>query len=1367
MNVRTTVFETLVREVLGPRGGARETLALGDDPRDEYVTGVLSPVSGAPDRARDIDAALDLAEGNGGEDDDEGSVADAEVAPADPGLTLFDPRSLPHSLGLSFTVSAESGRPAFRIAATWARYRRDEASNTWVREPYSIVTGLEPLRDRDALECPNDPGVLLHVRLREDDSGIGVRASVYMINRTAGGMAEGRPETSHLVFQPQIRIHCLRGTTVEPLGRVAPPVSMHRDGGDAPRQRGVASTAAAATPDMEDASMALLYRARRPYARGHMCGVLWREIDPESPAPDGSQPWPIAWVDGELLTDSDRALFSPADVRTELIPSYQITSPSTDWTTQPNSATPVFAPDILAEQWEPARVRSALEPLANEYEAWIARQALQVDTLEPHHQPAAMHHLGECRSALQRIREGIRLVATVDDIRLAFAFANRAIALQSGWSRAGRVVPWRPFQLAFILCNIAGVSDPKHADRTLCDLLWFPTGGGKTEAYLGLAAFAMAYRRRRAIADGSAEDGGGLAILTRYTLRLLTIQQFRRALTVVTACEVLRVSDPERTGGMRGWRPASCTLPDDHIWGTTRFSAGLWVGGGVTPNSLQTHTFMDDQRRPVTIPGALDLLAASNLNRWRGSVSDAPGEPAQVLSCPACRWHDGANRRPTILAIATEGLSEGINEISWPLSGVSRNAPAPLVTDLATHGVRVEQATLTHSPIDGTATLTVRFEVTSGRLSSQMVDSWWGSIVEPALRHAGHDAPTLVCSRPSRPGYVIRSINLPGRRGPTEYDFEIYCPNLACQLNGTEWGEQVPRPATIHWNGQDRWQVPVPAFANPTSGRSTRIPIPAVTVDDQVYHRLPTLVVATVDKFARLAFEPKAGSMFGNVDAYHALWGYYRIKCPPDDGSALPPTPKEHPADFRGAPGMHVDVPDRRPPELIIQDELHLIEGPLGSMVGLYETVVDLLCRGEGVPKYIASTATARQAGTQVRALFDRKLAQFPPPGLSADDSFFAVTAEVHPAIALHAGRLYAAVCAPGRGGLTPIIRVWAALLYAAIQAREATDTTSSVDPFWTVVGYFNAIRELAGVRALYRQDIAEWVDHVQVRSGGEKRLLRDDADRPLELSSRMSSLDLPGLLERLSETLESGRSEDAVLATSMFGTGVDIDRLGLMVVHGQPKTTSAYIQATGRVGRTTGGLVVAIFRPGRPRDLDHYEFFTGYHRSLYAQVEPVTVAPYAPRAREQGIGPLLVAILRLARQVAQQPVATDLRVQQRINGGWFSGAPSVTLAGTPMLARQLLEVFEQRAQIQPQGRRPSAGVTARDAERELDGWLRLARDVPDDAELLYSEASMARRPSHAVVLGDPHHEFAGLRMAFRNTPNSLRGVEATMRLDT
>jgi hypothetical protein len=829
-------------------------------------------------------------------------------------------------------------------------------------------------------------------------------------------------------------------------------------------------------------------------------------------------------------------------------------------------------------------------------------------------------------------------------------------------------------------------------------------------------------------------------------------------------------------GAAVGWRPRACTLKEDFLWGVGRFSAGLWVGGNVTPNGFHRIEYTTPDGRMVREPGAFDLLDGAY--RTLGAAPGTHGEPAQVISCPACHWIDSGVVVPTILAIPEEdGLTRGRHRLHLVVTATVSGA-IPTWSGLSIPGVvtvHSVQSLSTGSP--GSWTLSFEVEVLADHISTEQVDKdWWGNLVEPALRASGWADLELTCVRPSRPGYFFRRYQSAQHR-PVRCDFDIYCPNPECTLNSAQWSERVPIPVgaqTAPTPGNGDWQNVLPPFmVGQNPGLSSRIPIPAFTVDDQIYHRCPSLLVATADKFARLAHEAKAGSLFGVVNRYHAWWGYYRSGSPPA-WATLPTGPRDDPPG-RGPRPMHTSVQEFHPPDLVLQDELHLIEGPLGSMVGLYETAIDLLSERlvehtAVRPKYIASTATVRQAETQVRALFDRSLAQFPPPALSAQDNFFARTRESHPLDASRAGRLYVGVAAPGKGAQTPIVRIWSGLLQEVFQRRAAGASLPELDGFWTLVGYFNAIRELAGVRALYRQDIPEWMRH-RAGPGGLPRSLPTDADRPIELSSRTNSVRLPGLLDRLSITLPDARTEDAVQATSMFGTGVDVTRLGLMVVHGQPKTTAAYIQATGRVGRNHGnpGLVVTFLRATRPRDLDHYEFFTAYHRAIYGYVEPITVSPFSPRARERGLGPLAVILLRQARELDGNPVPADLRIQQRLSGAvrFRANASQLHLNWATPAVQAVSPQLETRASHQPLERRPVPGRVAREAVSALDVWRQLAQLYPGTAALVYHEPTLVTPAQTHVILGDPQHQAAGLHQAYRNAPNSLREVEATTRFES
>lgn len=1295
MPERDLLVRALVAEVLGPREGAWEHLTREEDPLDEYITGVLAPRQN-PELESEPDAEDEsIAEDEPRADDQD----DPEPASLNLGLTVpaLDPRSRPASLGISFTMQSESS-PRFDLCCTWARYVEDEG---WRRSPrLGRWDGLACESGEVVLHPEADPGVEVIVRTRP--RGHAWRVSVFLVNSTQLS-ASHRAQTEAHVFQPQIRVRLDDGAQLVPADD-----TQHEE-------------------DLEEATLAFLYRHHRSLARGHLCAAIWRDLDPERPVPgeaDQSDS-PFKWIDGvALLSEGEMRRFSPADVRSEYTPMIPVPTPERTWHVPDH--VPELSPENLCELWRGEEMHRALQPLLTGYAAWI--EALEVDAREgpADERGLAERQLGPARGALSRMTAGVELLRGDDDVRLAFCLANRAIAIQSTWAR-GSASPWYPFQLAFQLINLPAVASDEHPERDLCDLLWFPTGGGKTEAYLGLAAFVLAHRRLRCIKAGKALGGAGTAVLSRYTLRLLTIQQFRRALSLVTALEVLRV---EAVNGAIGWRPSDCVLDTDHLWGRMRFSIGLWVGGNVTPNQLQDIDYRDRQRRAVHVPGAISLLEG----RY---VDDT--EPAQVIACPACA---------TVLALPPVSASGEQISLLIPICDAAVAAEVTRAT-LSTDSFTVNSVQLVDHGLTDLGTLKIQFTPETDA-SPQMVDGWITSHVKPQLGERAW----ILSARASRPGYIVR-VAAWGQRAPLRdkpIDFEIYCPNPECHLNRIGgWSEDTPTGA---------WQVPT-QFRQP-DGSSHRCPIPAYTVDEQVYHRCPSMVIATVDKFARLPFEPRASALFGNVDRFNEHLGYYREWCPPMGPSGLPGA-----AASDTPVGSNVAFTGFSPPDLILQDELHLIEGPLGSMVGLYETAIEALTNlartgGPRRPKYVASTATVRRAGEQVRSLFMRELRVFPPPGLTSDDSFFARTTSAHPVESTGPGRLHVGICAPGRGAQTPTVRIWARLLQHASERLADGAPPEELDRFWTMVGYFNAIRELASAVALFRQDV---VQRLSTISAAPRHL---EETEPLELSSRADSLALPSLLDQLGVSIGGERQPiNAVVATSMFGTGVDVDRLGLMVVNGQPKTTSSYIQATGRVGRSGGGLVVSFYRASRPRDLNHFEFFAAYHSAMHRHVESVTVNPFSPRARDRALGPVAVALLReaahlLATDGAIVPVNSRWRMQQRLRGaGNFAcNAGAMSTARGDADVSMLPSVFEARAQGQPEMRRPTPGEVLDHAASELDRWRHLALRL--GGALVYSEPTVVNPPSRPVVLGDLAHTIAETGEAYEDAPTSLREVEST-----
>ena len=469
--------------------------------------------------------------------------------------------------------------------------------------------------------------------------------------------------------------------------------------------------------------------------------------------------------------------------------------------------------------------------------------------------------------------------------------------------------------------------------------------------------------------------------------------------------------------------------------------------------------------------------------------------------------------------------------------------------------------------------------------------------------------------------------------------------------------------------------------------------------------------------------------------------------------------------------GQIYDINHLQPPSLIIQDELHLIEGPLGSMVGLFETAIDSLstrtsAKSRIIPKYIASSATVRHAKFQVGAVFDRTLHQFPPSGSSVEDNFFSKQPERHPIIHQVAGRLYLGVCAPGRGPQTPVARIWSIIMQTVFELRGNNSISKSeLDQFWTLVGYFNARRELGGAERLYQQDMrVRWIPVIASRNKTQARDIPPIKDvRYLELSGRSRSSDLPGVLSRFTATPEN--NIDAVFCTAMFGTGVDIDRLGLMVVHGQPKTTANYIQATGRIGRQMGGLVITFLRSSRPRDLDHYEYFVGYHRALHRYVEPITVYPFSPSAMNRALGPMCVALLRNSQNISGVSLATRWAFEDRRLKKTVSDSRNMKNHSANPEIIAMLDYLENRAQgnNQPVGRKPQANEAKNLAANGIERWRNTAQQ---EDNLLYYEPTYIKQAHTPVVLGDAQHETMGLSQVYRNAPQSLRDVEPTTTIE-
>lgn len=1076
---RENLTDIITREILGPRDGDEETLTHAPDM--VYFVGRIAPKklkdAHAPrtalldqDEADDVDehpteplapqeyTQFDSVQSRGV------PVHSLDALEADPDQDSVDDEPqrrglmIPASMGLRLVVD-RAVTATFKVLASWATYERrvqkdrdsDKAASaavetkprrreTYTRIPHDVplAVSVDELTPNGTRNYPLDGTVILRID-RFDVPG-STRSIIEIALCNDFETPQPIP-TEAWLFQTRLDVTTTSGAPeflpiADPLGD---PV-----------------TASETTRGFEDLALDLQYRNRLEYAVGRTCSTTWVEDETARRASKISTTW--------LPT------YEIAQVKAELHEGVRL--------------------DMMELAEAPLDgIIGGLTPLVDGYTDWLRREAARGADLPEHLQET----LTDCIERAHIVRDGLQ--AGLDELQAnpeavqAFRFMNRCMAEQRIHTQVAELRgqdpsltlaearshviaqpyahSWRMFQLAFVLLNIAAMSHADHPDRAAkhaaVNLLFFPTGGGKTEAYLGLAAFTFAIRRLQGemdTPDGYLDGTRGVAVLMRYTLRLLTAQQFQRATTLICAAETIRQEDPD-------------------TWGDEPFRIGLWVGASVTPKRF------DEAKRQL-------------------EEADGRRERVTVLQLQVCPW-------------CGEPLTE-------------KN---------------------------------VTIDTTTRRV-------------------------------------------------------QVFCPNdLHC--------------------------CPF------SKGHGNDDGIPVLTTDEEIYRLTPTFLVATVDKFARLAREGAAAAIFGYVDAHCERHGYTH---PDDDACGL--RSGSHRAS-KGHPAAKAMPCDRlRPIDLIIQDELHLITGALGTTVGLFETAVDVATTWTtpsgttAKPLIVASTATVRNAAKQVQHLFGRHVRVFPPQVLDVNETYFSTEIPVTPETP---GRRYLGVSTTGVRLTSAEVKISAVLL-AAGQHLLDTHGGKAADPYMTLVGYFNATRELGGYARYLRSDISTALRRGSA-SGLPRRLwgLAKEFEAT-ELTSRVSGSDIgkslrdlaipftddstsagrQRILDEDAKYYPEGRPTDVVMATSMLQVGVDVTRLGLMLMVGQPKNTAEYIQASSRVGRDAHrpGLVVALGNWARPRDLAHYEQFRHYHATFYSQVEALSITPFSLTSMERGLAGAVISAARV-----------------------------------------------------------------------------------------------------------------------------------------
>jgi hypothetical protein len=597
---------------------------------------------------------------------------------------------------------------------------------------------------------------------------------------------------------------------------------------------------------------------------------------------------------------------------------------------------------------------------------------------------------------------------------------------------------YRPFQLVFLLLNLNSIINPKdNLDRNLVDLLWFPTGGGKTEAYLAVTAFTILWRRIK-----HPENYQGVSVMMRYTLRLLTAQQFERASRLICALEFLRCKFiKEEDDGKKKKRV--------YKFGEDSITIGMWVGSGTTPNSFKdavdVHKEIEDE--------------VNRLNKTNTDNTDSAGEKNN-FQIEACAWC----------------------------------------------GCKV------------------------------------------------------ISKHPKTNKYLLAFDN----QGKAK------CLNDTCHFSD------------LNGNG-----------------------LPIFVVDDYLYQNPPTLLFATVDKFAMLPHKAEGHKFFNSKDD------------------------------------------NLLPPDLIIQDELHLLNGPLGSVVGLFERVVESLCTKNDIkPKIIASTATTRNTELQTRNLYNREVAVFPPSGIHYSDSFFAFTLK-------ESHRKYIGFMPTGKTGMDTQLEFLAHLLFARAEllqklrqqfGSDDDNLWKSLDPYFTLVSYYNSLKD---VGKTYNKVNAEVYDKLRLllQRFSKNNYLYDFMNRGLisrtrELTSRIPSNRIKPVLNELEAELkvkknpENGtfkieRGIDLVLASNMISVGIDVGRLNLMLINGQPRNVSEYIQASSRVARRNEGIVFNLLDANRAREKSYFENYQSFHHAYYKFVEPLSLTPNTEITFDKMLNAVLVCYVR------------------------------------------------------------------------------------------------------------------------------------------
>lgn len=1085
-----------------------QPLVQGLPPAFQFGTGVLHSPEAFVAASTTLDNGQTISESDGSEDklDDPPKMTGSRISEDDDdfGLTMSQ-KMRPSAMGLTFQAKLHP-TDKVRFQVRGARYVpfkvkiEDASETTWFkRNPFEVILEVP------WAEISKRPNTLIANALPEPLSSL---ATIQLRWRQSQSKdASG----NNLVSITTVLKH--KGSEKkEDLFEIEIEVEIIGDGfiGNPDRSRFVEKS------DFEQEEIELLYRHVGAFATGHGLAATWNDAD---------------------VTEN----LTVKRVTAKAIPKFYQELLST------NVSNISLSMKEISEVEDAKQLREILSPLITGYQTWISEEEAKHSSIQGNLQPAGQRLISKARNILERMKKGLDLICLTSTSQAfdAFKIANQAMYEQQ---RSGRLALrefnddktkslvfdpvkepssnfgyWRPFQMGFMLLSLASIVNESDEDRETVDLIFFPTGGGKTEAYLGLAAFAIAFRRLT-------EPGhSGVDVLMRYTLRLLTLQQFERSSSMIVALEKIRRKNPRL--------------------GSAPISIGVWLGSATTPNKKED---------------ALELFLKGNKR------NNDDSNPFVLTRCPNCGAQIGfASKRGNWVGIMKNGATKSISFV---------------------------------------------------------------------------------------------------------------CPDRG---NGCEF------------NTLDS-------------------PLPIFITDEDVYESRPSFILATVDKFARLAWVPEARAIF-NINASGERAGL--------------------------------------PPALIIQDELHLISGPLGSMVGLYEPVIQELSSylkdGKFIrPKVIASTATTRRYKEQIKSLYGSDSVTLFPQALSRANETYFSSVERDEEGGVKKGTLYLGVNpASYSDGQIAAARVAGALSQAPLVWQGDKEP---MDYYQTSMWFFNSLKDLGTMLTLLNSVVRDVVT-------GMSRYRRLPFDQlrqvwPIkELTGRIAANEVAESLNELARKSWEPGSIRTCLASSIMEVGVDVQRLGLLTIMFQPKSTAQYIQVSGRVGRARDegpGLVIMLYNASRARDRSVYENFSSYHQRLYAQVEPVSSTPFAIESMKHGLVGAILSYYRSSNLLT----ATSEKVELTI----YEAAVAVLRTRLLKLTSDSVKIsdFEKQSRAflkkwtryQPTNWKYSWQKERNNSPEDIDTALMRARrepiaDIDDDSELVPSSLRNVDGQTQLRPVANPYQE--------------------------